>query len=73
MIFSFGNENDFENVVLEIIKGMFSDYVVFIGIEFVVGDKKYGEMVYFEDIVEWVICGGSGWNEKNIDLIIVVD
>ncbi|ENR6337153.1 type I restriction endonuclease subunit R [Listeria monocytogenes] len=73
MTFSFGNENDPENVAPEIIKGMFSDYAAFTGIEFVAGDKKHGETAYFEDIVERATRGGSGRNEKNIDLIIVAD
>lgn len=73
MTFSFGNENDSENVSLDIIKDMFSDYSEFTGIEFVAGDKKHGEDAYFEDVVERATRGGSGRNKKNIDLVIVAD
>ncbi|PFH96678.1 type I restriction endonuclease subunit R, EcoR124 family [Bacillus cereus] len=71
MTFSFGNENDPDNVSPEIIKGMFKDYSNFTGIEFIAGDKKHGENAYFEDVVERATRGGSGRNEKNIDLVIV--
>lgn len=71
MTFSFGNENDPDNVSPEIIKGMFKDYSNFTGIEFIAGDKKHGEDAYFEDVVERATRGGSGRNEKNIDLVIV--
>lgn len=71
MTFSFGNENDPDNVPTEIIKGMFKDYSDFTGIEFIAGDKKHGEDAYFEDVVERATRGGSGRNEKNIDLVIV--
>jgi len=71
MTFSFGNENDPDNIDPEIIKGMFKDYAEFTGIEFITGDKKHGEDAYFEDVVERATRGGSGRNEKNIDLVIV--
>ncbi|QHI73070.1 type I restriction endonuclease subunit R, EcoR124 family [Aminipila terrae] len=73
MTFSFGNENDPDNIDPEIIKGMFKDYSDFTGIEFIVGDKRHGEDAYFEDVVERATRGGSGRNEKNIDLVIVAD
>lgn len=73
MTFSFGNENDPDNIPIEIIKGMFKDYAEFTGIEFIAGDKKHGEDAYFEDIVDRATRGGSGRNEKNIDLVIVAD
>ncbi|HZK53243.1 MAG TPA: hypothetical protein VFC84_03445 [Desulfosporosinus sp.] len=73
MTFSFGNENDPYNVPPEIIKGMFKDYAEFTGIEFIAGDKKHGEDAYFEDVVERATRGGSGRNQKNIDLVIVAD
>lgn len=73
MTFSFGNENDPDNVPVDLIKRMFKDYSEFTGIEFVAGDKKHGEMAYFEDLIERTIRGGSGRNEKNIDLVIVAD
>jgi len=73
MTFSFGNENDPDNIPVEIIKGMFDDYATFTGIKFVVGDKKHGEDAYFEDVVERATRGGSNRNPKNIDLVIVAD
>lgn len=73
MTFSFGNENDLDNIDPEVIKGMFKDYSEFTGIEFIAGDKKQGEDAYFEDIVERTTRGGSGRNKKNIDLVIVAD
>ncbi len=73
MTFSFGNENDPDNISPEVIEGMFKDYSEFTGIEFIVGDKKHGENSYFEDVVERATRGGSGRNKKNIDLIIVAD
>lgn len=73
MTFSFGNENDPDNIDPEIIKGMFRDYAVFTGIEFIAGDKKHGEDAYFVDVVERATRGGSGRNKKNIDLVIVAD
>lgn len=73
MTFSFGNENDVDNVPPEIIENMFKDYADFTGIEFISGDRKKGEEAYFEDIVSRGTRGGSGRNKKNIDLIIVAD
>jgi len=73
MTFSFGNENDTDNVPPEIIEEMFKDYASFTGIEFISGDRKRGEEAYFEDIVARGTRGGSGRNPKNIDLIIVAD
>jgi type I restriction enzyme R subunit len=73
MTFSFGNENDPENIPPDLIKRMFKYYSIYTGIEFVVGDKKRGESAYFEDIVERATRGGSGLNKKNIDLVIVAD
>lgn len=71
MTFSFGNENDPDNIDPKIIKEMFKDYAEFTGIEFIAGDKKHGEDAYFVDIVERATRGGSGRNGKNIDLVIV--
>ncbi|MEV5024784.1 type I restriction endonuclease subunit R [Paenibacillus sp. LPE1-1-1.1] len=73
MTFSFGNENDTTPLDPKIVKAMFKDYAVFTGIEFIAGDKKYGEDAYFEDVVERATRGGSGRNAKNIDLVIVAD
>ncbi|ABR47786.1 type I site-specific deoxyribonuclease, HsdR family [Alkaliphilus metalliredigens QYMF] len=71
MTFSFGNENDPEKIPVDLVKRMFKDYAEFTGIEFIAGDRKHGEMAYFEDIVERTTRGGSGRNKKNIDLVIV--
>lgn len=73
MTFSFGNENDPENIAVKEAAMMFKDYSEFTGIEFVAGDKKHGEQAYFEDLVERATRGGSGRNPKNIDLVIVAD
>lgn len=73
MTFSFGNENDSDNISPAIIEGMFKDYSEFTGIEFIAGDKKHGEDAYFEDVVARATRGGSGRNKKNIDLVIVAD
>ena len=73
MTFSFGNENDVDNIPPEIIENMFKDYADFTGIEFISGDRRRGEEAYFEDIVSRGTRGGSGRNKKNIDLIIVAD
>lgn len=73
MTFSFGNENDPDNVPAEIIEAMFRDYGKFTGIEFIYGNSRQGEEAYFEDIVDRGTRGGSGRNKSNIDLIIVAD
>ncbi|OLS01952.1 type I restriction endonuclease subunit R [Tissierella creatinophila] len=73
MTFSFGNENDINNIPPEIIELMFKDYAKFTGIEFISGDRRRGEEAYFEDIVSRGTRGGSGRNKKNIDLIIVAE
>ncbi|MBN2788911.1 MAG: HsdR family type I site-specific deoxyribonuclease [Candidatus Delongbacteria bacterium] len=73
MTFSFGNENDPESVPLDLVKRMFKEYADFTGIEFIAGDRKHGEMAYFEDIIARTPRGGSGRNDKNIDLVIVAD
>lgn len=72
--FSFGNENDPENIVpIDLVQRMFKDYAKFTGIEFVAGDIKHGESAYFEDIISRAKRGGSGRNARNIDLVIVAD
>lgn len=73
MSFSFGNENDPENLPLDTMKRMFTYYAKITGLEFVAGDKKHGESAYFEDLVERATRGGSGRNKKNIDLVIVAE
>ncbi|MDN6161571.1 MAG: HsdR family type I site-specific deoxyribonuclease [Atopostipes sp.] len=69
MTFSFGNENDPENIALDVVEEMFKDYGEFTGIEFRPED---GES-YFADLVARSTRGGSGRNPKNIDLMIVAD
>ena len=73
MTFSFGNENDPENVSAEVMNTMFTDYEKYTGIKFTTGDKRAGEKAYFDDLTERATNGGSGRNEKNVDLIIVAD
>ncbi len=73
MTFSFGNENDPDNIATTVINEMFEDYAAFTGIEFVAGDKRHGEEAYFEDVVSRATRGGSGRNPKNIDIVIVAD
>ena len=73
MTFSFGNENDTDNVVNGVIEEMFEDYAKITGIKFLVGDKIRGEKAYFEDITARAKRGGRGRNPKNIDILIVAD
>lgn len=73
MTFSFGNENDPDNVANEVVEEMFEDYAKITGIKFLVGDKIRGEKAYFEDITARAKRGGSGRNRKNIDILIVAD
>ena len=73
MTFSFGNENEPDNVTEDVAKEMFADYAAFTGIEFIVGDSKHGEDAYFEDLTERATRGGSGRNPKNIDFVIVAE
>ncbi|MDO4680683.1 MAG: HsdR family type I site-specific deoxyribonuclease [Aerococcus sp.] len=72
--FSFGNENDPNNVANpELVERMFKSYASFTGITFSFEDKKRGGDAYFEDLVDRATRGGSGLNPKNIDLVIVAD
>ncbi|MGI6158152.1 MAG: type I restriction endonuclease subunit R, EcoR124 family [Saccharofermentanales bacterium] len=74
MTVSFGNENDPDNIIdHKVIQMMFDDYEKFTGIHFTVGDQRRGEDAYFEDLVSRSTLGGSGRNQRNIDLIIVAD
>lgn len=73
MTFSFGNENDPDNIALEVINEMFEDYANFTGISFIPGNKTHGEAAYFEDVTDRAKRGGSGRNPKNIDILIVAD
>lgn len=73
MTFSFGNENDLDNIALEVVDEMFEDYANFTGISFVPGNKTHGEAAYFEDLTDRMKRGGSGRNPKNIDILIVAD
>lgn len=72
--FSFGNENDPDNIAdPELVGRMFDSYAKFTGVKFAFGDKKKGSDAYFEDLVDRATRGGSGLNPKNIDLVIVAD
>lgn len=74
MTFSFGNENDMENIVSDGLKEMmFKDYASFTGIKFEIGSNNQGEEAYFDDLITRAKRGGSGRNPKNIDLVIVAD
>lgn len=73
MTFSFGNENDPDNIALEVVDEMFKDYANFTGISFTPGNKTHGEVAYFEDVTDRAKRGGSGRNPKNIDILIVAD
>lgn len=73
MTFSFGGENEVDQVPQEVIEEMFEDYSKFTGIRFVAGDRIRGEKNYFEDLVSRSTRGGSGRNKRNIDLVIVAD
>lgn len=73
MTYSFGNENEIDSSDLDFLKTAFHDYSLFTGIEYSAGDKKRGEDAYFQDVIERAKRGGSGRNQKNIDLIIVAE
>ncbi|MDO5708454.1 MAG: HsdR family type I site-specific deoxyribonuclease [Andreesenia angusta] len=73
MTFSFGNENDPDNISRDIIEKMFKDYEKITNVSFTPGDRRNGEDAYFEHIVDRATRGGSGRNPKNIDLVIVAD
>jgi type I restriction enzyme R subunit len=70
--FSSDNENDNEKISSDIIDEMFSDYESFTGVKYS-SNVQDSEEAYFEDLVMRSTRGGSGRNEKNIDLIIVAD
>lgn len=69
MTFSFGNENDPDNIAIDLVEEMFGDYDDFTGIEF----RPENSDGYFADLVARSTRGGSGRNPKNIDLVIVAD
>lgn len=72
--FSFGNENDPDNIAdPKLVGRMFDSYAKFTGIKFAFGDKKKESDAYFEDLVDRATRGGSGLNPKYIDLVIVAD
>src|SRR5699024_5761930 len=73
MTVSFGSDADRNPLEPGLIKEIFQDYAKFTGIEYVYGSQRDGEDAYDEDLVERSIRGGSGRNERNIDLIIVAD
>jgi len=71
--FSFGNENDDENIAKKYVEEIFENYETFTSQKFVPGDAKHGEEAYFQDLISRTKRGGSGRNPKNIDLVIVAD
>ena len=71
--FSFGNENDVTNIAVNKAEEIFNAYEGFTEQHFKYGDKKRGEKEYFEDLISRAKRGGSKYNSKNIDLIIVAD
>lgn len=70
---SFGNENEDDNDARKYAEKIFEYYHSYTGLKYVLGDSKHGESEYFEDLVSRAARGGSGRNEKNIDLVIVAD
>ncbi|HLS07241.1 MAG TPA: type I restriction endonuclease subunit R, partial [Bacillota bacterium] len=73
MTVSFGKDADRDPLEPELIEEIFQDYAKFTGVEYAYGDQRHGEKAYYEDVVERATRGGSGRNQKNIDLIIVAD
>lgn len=73
MTFSFGNENDPEQVAKEILEEMYADYAGYTGVKFIPGDQRNGEEAYFANLIARFKRGGSGSNPRNVDLIIVAD
>ncbi len=71
--FSFGNENDIENIAVKEADEIFKAYESYTEQHFAFGDKKRGEKEYFEDLIIRAKRGGSKFNSKNIDLVIVAD
>lgn len=71
--FSFGNENDVENIAINEAEELFKSYEEFTEQHFAYGDKKRGEKEYFNDLISRAKRGGSKFNSKNIDLVIVAD
>lgn len=71
--FSFGNENDVTNIAVKKAEEIFNAYEAFTEQHFKYGDKKRGEKEYFEDLITRAKRGGSKYNPKNIDLVIVAD
>ena len=71
--FSFVNENDIENIAVKEADEIFKAYERFTEQHFAYRDKKRGEKEYFEDLILRAKRGGSKFNPKNIDLVIVAD
>lgn len=70
---SFGTEEAERATGKEYAEAIFNQYETFTGQKFVFGDEKNGEDSYFADLISRLARGGSGRNEKNIDLVIVAD
>lgn len=71
--FSFGNENDLNNIAVQNAEEIFKAYEAYTGQHFAYGDKSKGEKEYFNDLITRAKRGGSNNNPKNIDLVIVAD
>lgn len=72
---SFATEEDKKKTSAEQAKKVFEQYEKFTGQKFLFGsaDKKNNEEAYFQDLIYRLARGGSGRNDKNIDLVIVAD
>lgn len=73
MTFSAADENDPDSTDTEVMGEMFKDYASFTNVDFSNRDITKGISNYFEDIVSRSTRGGSGRNERNIDLMIVAE
>jgi type I restriction enzyme R subunit len=70
---SFGMEETVKAASKKYADGIFAQYETFTGQKFIFGDEKNGEEAYFEDLISRLARGGSGRNDKNIDIVIVAD
>lgn len=71
--FSFGNENDQDNIAVKEAQAIFDSYRQITELEFKLHGSKNGAKEYFEDLIERAQKGGSGRDPKNVDLVIVAD
>ena len=70
---SFGSEETDKAESNKFAPKIFEQYKSFTGREFQMGAVNNGEDAYFEDLISTFAHGGSGRNEKNIDLVIVAN